>query len=618
MSARLIHTTPIVGATLVCFAALSAAAPDRRRTALKTPAPSVEIVRLDVDGDGKPDVLERWWNGKRVRWLDENGDMKAGDTRGDQVGDAVQVDIDGDGLYDGPGDWNIKWVDTDGDGQADVQAFAFSKPTAQGVAGHGAHWMLFIDVEKDGVLGWVDWDSFKFDCWAYTGTGAWLPDYNGESIFLKIHSDPHKIEDLTLNWENPFSFYDPDGDGVSEMAIRWLDPPSNGDGITRLSGRLTEAYASLDLDNDTARDNETDFDISFRVNGGPGIAYRDFKHPLPRFAGAPKFDAFFASNDWRRVDSVSYMPHDKGWGYLFGGDWANRYMVVDEDDDDHRWERVEMYYPTHGRGTEDSRVDVYSTKRWARDTWVRDWQVTEGTSPGVSGHPQADSLGDRGEFDADDSGRGKLYVGVFDRKMHLAGAEWGAWTVDHDGRYHGGWNTPSRKENAPAVEEVVRYRDTDANGFLDTVQYDYDGDRTIDFTVSLLDYKTPAEPHPDAVALIDAEAAGWQGLHKAYEEIAASSWREALSVYRAAWRRGLTTPELDRLANGGSLSQRYDSGYWIKEKVFRLLRARIDEARRDEPKSAAGLTDLEARLKRTYYTGHFDDYVKEIGNVPGR
>jgi hypothetical protein len=89
-------------------------------------------------------------------------------------------------------------------------------------------------------------------------------------------------------------------------------------------------------------------------------------------------------------------------------------------------------------------------------------------------------------------------------------------------------------------------------------------------------------------------------------------------VYRAAWRRGLTTPELDRMANAGSLAQRHESAYWIKEKVFRLLRARIDEARTAEPSTAAKLTDLESRLKRTYYLGQFDEYVKAIAEVPSR
>ena len=88
---------------------------DLRKTALKSATPSDEIVRLDINNDGKPDILERWWNGKRVRWLDENGDMLPTDTRGDQVADVMQIDKNGDGLYDGPLDINIKWADNDGD-----------------------------------------------------------------------------------------------------------------------------------------------------------------------------------------------------------------------------------------------------------------------------------------------------------------------------------------------------------------------------------------------------------------------------------------------------------------------------------------------------------------------
>ncbi len=138
--------------------------PDLRKTALKSTTPSDEIVRLDIDKDGKPDILERWWNGKRVRWLDENGDMLPTDTRGDQIADVMQIDKNGDGLYDSELDISIKWADNDRDGRADLQAFVTQgrEWSNDKYNASESHWMVFVDVEKDGVLGWLDWERFDF------------------------------------------------------------------------------------------------------------------------------------------------------------------------------------------------------------------------------------------------------------------------------------------------------------------------------------------------------------------------------------------------------------------------------------------------------------------------
>src|SRR5215813_8322010 len=121
---------------------------DLRKTALKSSTPNDEIVRLDINHDGKPDILERWWNGKRVRWLDENHDMLPTDTRGDQVGDVLQIDINGDGLYDGPNDMDIKWADNDHDGRADLEAVVTQPPVwgPDKWSTDNSHWMIFIDV----------------------------------------------------------------------------------------------------------------------------------------------------------------------------------------------------------------------------------------------------------------------------------------------------------------------------------------------------------------------------------------------------------------------------------------------------------------------------------------
>ena len=584
--------------------------PDLRKTALRSTAPSDEIVRLDINNDGKPDILERWWNGKRVRWLDENGDMLPTDTRGDQIADVMQIDKNGDGIYDSALDINIKWVDNDRDGRADLQVFATQgREWSNGNFNPGqSHWMAFIDVEKDGVLGYVDWERFDFDNdnWGYTGLTNWLPDYNGDAVFLKIHRPPQSLPDPRLNWENPFAFFDFDNDGASEMAIRWLDPvPGLDKDKTNLSGVLKEAFATFDVDNDSTKGNETDYDFSLRGSGGPGIPYRSYVHKYPALKGNPKFNACFQWNNWREIDELLYMPHEKSFDSFFTARWATMYFVFDEDDDDHRWERVEMYYPMHGFGGP-KEIDLYSTKRWRRSNYAETAMVAEGERPGIAGHPQADSLGDRGEFDEDNSGGGKLYVGVFDRKLHLAGAEWGAWTVDKNAEFHGGWKTPSPKPMAPRVEEVVKYTDTDKNGFLDTIEYDYDGDRTIDLRVSLLDYRNAENPHPDVVALIDTHKEGWKGLNALFAKLADQSFQEALTIYRAAWKRGLTTPEIDKLAFASAPGERHDHGYWLKEKLFREIRARVRN------------TQLEKDLTRLYYTGQFTEYARRIAEVPAK
>ena len=155
-------------ALAVCFGVtVTAQAPaprDLRKTALASASPSSEIFRLDINNDGKPDILERWWNGKRVRWLDENGDMLPTDTRGDQVADVMQIDMNGDGVYDSVTDKNVKWADNDGDGRADMQAWVTqAREWSDGdIDPAESHWMVFIDVGKDGVLGWLDWQTFDF------------------------------------------------------------------------------------------------------------------------------------------------------------------------------------------------------------------------------------------------------------------------------------------------------------------------------------------------------------------------------------------------------------------------------------------------------------------------
>jgi rhamnogalacturonyl hydrolase YesR len=542
----------------ICLPETDPNSPRRSRLQLDNPL-SGEVVRIDADGDGDPDILETWWNWKCSRWFDENDDMKEIDLRGDMVDDSVQIDRDGDGYYDGPDDMNIDWVDNDNDGDADLQVIAINPSKTQpAIQAASSHYMIFEDVDDDNVHGYINWENFDFPCWRFTGKGNFSPDYNGNSIFLKEHLPAFAISDPRYNWENPFAFYDFDDDGATEMAIRFCDGKiQDSDSQWHYDGLLEESFVTYDLDNDAQRNNEMDYDMTLRFADGKKLDYNRFINKFPKLKAADWILPYFRYTNWRMIDELVYVPHGKCYDEIFKPEWGRVWLVFDEDDDDHRWERVEMYYPG----------DPYITSRWG-----------ENKGRGLPGHPQSDTLGDRGEYDEDYSGKGKLYIGKWDGKIHLYGAEWGAWLVDYGARYWGSWPVTgdSSPERADKVEELIQYYDTNENGFFDRITYDYDGDKKVDFEVSLLKYKDEKNPEPDKCEIIEPSAEKWQGMHELFQEISEKSWQEALFLYRVIWKKGLNTAELDDLAICSSTNEKYEHAFWLKEKILRRILPRID------------------------------------------
>ena len=121
------------------------------------------VLFTDVTGDGKPDILEAWWNGKRCRWFDENGDMTENDRRGDMVDDSLQVDMDCDGFYDGPEDIFKAMAKQSWD---DAQLL------------YRAAWRAGLtDAELDELaIASSTWEKYDHDCWLK------------ENLFRKLHA----------------------------------------------------------------------------------------------------------------------------------------------------------------------------------------------------------------------------------------------------------------------------------------------------------------------------------------------------------------------------------------------------------------------------------------------
>jgi len=220
--------------------------------------------------------------------------------------------------------------------------------------------------------------------------------------------------------------------------------------------------------------------------------------------------------------------------------WNSVFLLIDEDNDDVRWE--EMFSPHEFTGAPDFSYD----KHFGYD----------------------DHLGDRWESDDNYDGNGKLYIGKFDGRIHLYKADRAEWTIDYRALYKGSLDRPQESPAPPdgLLYSLVKYYDTDNNGFIDRIVYGEKkvGDKNsfkVVREVNLLDYASPDNPHPDVCSLFDIKTtdkltgrkvAEWNGkrvsnlkneaytrMKNLFAKTAQSRWKDALYLYKAAKSAGL-------------------------------------------------------------------------------
>ena len=251
-------------------------------------------------------------NGIPVQWIDDDDDMQYGDLEGDTDNDCLMIDRNKDGVYGGYGDLIIDWVGEDEDGNPAMQVVVDNIPEANRMKTGNGHYMWVVDTDKDDVFNYIDWNTFTLRCWIHNGLSDFYEDYNGRSTFMKIHSTTERVNDVRMNWENPFLFYDPDNDGLTEMAIRFCDSPKivkeNGQANSVLSGNIDWVSVSMDTDNDNASGNEFDFDMTIHFTG-PGFNYENQKHINKNLRGLPEADTFFLDARWRKLPELLYPDH---------------------------------------------------------------------------------------------------------------------------------------------------------------------------------------------------------------------------------------------------------------------------------------------------------------------
>lgn len=513
------------------------------------PPPGFKPKLEDLNGDGKPEAIYSMTGDSiPILWIDDDGDMKWTDIEGDMDNDCLLIDRNKDGIYGGDGDLVIDWVDSDNDGKADLQIVMDYPAVHATEVWPNGHVMILLDTDKDNIFNYIDWNTYQIKSWNKSGRAAFYTDYSGQSAFTKMHVATYNMGDLRLNWENPFLFYDPDKDGLSEIAVRLLDSPSTKDEKAswndyvnmQLEGVIDWVSISVDLDNDNAPGNDFDFDFTLGLRGG-GFDYMDQVHVFKNMRGLPEADKFFMDPRWRQMDELIYPDHKNAFDLIFNrGKWESAHFVYDEDDDCHRWERVEFYE--------------------ARDPF----KVGAGNG-GLDHNTQADAAGDRGEWDLDCSGKGNLYISPLDGRLHLYGAEWGCWRVDQNTEYYQGWDRLWINKN-PKKFATVKYTDKDGNGFLDYVEYDMDGDGKFETVFDL-----EALGIDDSAKLIDVSSFTYRDYTKIMKRISDGIWDRAQTAVRVAHKYGLNTSWYAWWIEALSLREKYHRGYWLQYYLFQDL-----------------------------------------------
>ena len=548
---------------------------------LPLPPVGYQVEYIDLNGDRKPDAIKSVTvNDTPILWLDDDANMKEGDIEGDMINDCLLIDRNKDGIYGGQGDLIIDWVDTDDDGKADMQIVIEYPKKNTGEVWPNGHYMIMRDLDKDNIFNYINWNDFSLRCWDKNGVCDFYEDYSGQTMFMKIHTSTYDIKDLRLNWENPFLFYDEDGDGLTEMAIRFVDSPkikdrskpSNSYVNRQLEGRIDWVSMAVDLDNDNAPGNEFDFDFTIGFQG-KGFDYTDQVHKVNNLRGMPEADKFFMDPRYRQLTEFLYPDHKSAKEMIFKrGEWSRVNFVYDEDDDCGRWERVEFYDPL--------------------DPFKIGWK-----NGGIDNNKQSDAAGDRGEWDMDNSGKGKLYVGKFDGRLHLYGAEWGCWRIDQNANYYQGWDRMwMGMDRQPGKFGTVKYTDKDDNGFFDYIEYDLDGDKKFEMTIDL-----KALGLDDRCELIDISTFKYKDYTSMMKKMSKSMWKNAMTAVQVAHKYNVQTLWYAKLMQALSVRQQYNNGYWLQFYIYKDLEHTFMQK---------GDQEKLKQLTVAYYSGNWKSMLK--------
>jgi hypothetical protein len=451
-----------------------------------------ERIKLDTNKDGRVETIyfidhdpkhQAEFRPILVKAIDRDGDMER-DGGPDLDSDIYFADWHADGMVDSV----VEYRDTDHDNTLDEMAIYTFSPHNRYLGKDAIQVWWSRDLGHDHKLWYtINYRYQQPECQFRT-------DFNGNEMFSSYSFDADKREWIP-SFENPFVFYDEDGDDLSEVTMRF-----SGSG-----NRMESLRYGVDADNDTVGDRLHDYDFSLTAlasrlpDDGASIPVPESLMERIQLPGGPAAPLL----SWKNARKFGLSAP---WGKVLLT-WVENDNNIDsrpQGDPHERWE-----------GVINSKSDFF---------------------PQIGG-PPVSPYNSRNEVDLDNSGKMNLYYSPVDRRIHLRGADEGWLKADYD--YDG------------KIDMAISYRDTDRDGIVDTWEIDLDGDGKSDRSTQLARVRFVAVPAKyaaftrfynsmltEALAqnqiLIDAMKQLLRGLEESFEEDKIETYfTKDLRLYRA-------------------------------------------------------------------------------------
>jgi hypothetical protein len=381
--------------------------------------PAGEKLALDTNGDGSPD--EAWYLDTAYRHdkevilvcaVDEDSDF-ASTGRPDTDSDLYFFDWDADGYIDVAADY----VDDDGDNDVDQMGLYYNKNWQDGKDDMTVWWAM--DIGDDNIL-WYDVNGTY-----YQPLCQWRTHFSGDELFYQFRLTVDDAKWVNV-WEDPFAFYDPDGDQASEVVVR----------VSAVGEAVKNLRYSIDADDDAYGRDTHNYDFSVTA--------------LPPAEGLSSAAWHSESLTIRGVETLPLLPWNKTKEFGQQAKWGKAMLT---------WDEI--------NSSTDEKPEQDPHERWEG---ILNPKSKHGDFEQVGGPPSS-QFNKRVEVTAKPASPLALYFDEVDQRLHLLGAEYGYMDIDFnlDG-------------TADAAET---WKDLDGDGKLDVREMDVNADGTVEIVQPL-------------------------------------------------------------------------------------------------------------------------------------